>query len=132
MAPTNARILAFYLPSLFLLSSAEVIPLSVQRRRISVVMEVSTDRDHQYCNPTTDSNPGLAALEKVGSLGWRVLVTGGSGDPLIDRQVKLAKVMEEKGASVVGQFFYGHHHGARFESLAHVIKDFVYVTTMKG
>ncbi|KAI4330903.1 hypothetical protein MLD38_029145 [Melastoma candidum] len=95
-------------------------------------LPIGADRDHQYCNPTTDSNPGLPALEKVGSLGWRVLVTGGSGDPLIDRQVKLTKVMEEKGVSVVGQFFDGHHHGAQFESLAHVIKDFVYVTTMKG
>ncbi|KAI4330834.1 hypothetical protein MLD38_029079 [Melastoma candidum] len=94
-------------------------------------LPICADHDHQYCNPTTDSNPGLAALE-VGSLGWRALVTGGSGDPLIDRQVKLAKVMEEKGVSVVGQFFDGHQHGGRFESLAYVIKDFVYVTTMKG
>ncbi|KAI4324952.1 hypothetical protein MLD38_030393 [Melastoma candidum] len=101
-----------------------------------LALPIGADRDHEYCNPTTDSNPGLAAMEKVRSLGWRVLVAGSSGDPLIDRQVELVKVMEEKGVSVVSHFIDGHCHGAELSNregsmiLARVIKDFMSVTTM--
>lgn len=44
------------------------------------------------------------------SLGWRLLVTGCDGDPLIDRQVELVKLLKEKGLRVVSDFTEGGYH----------------------
>ncbi|KAF7813215.1 carboxylesterase 1-like [Senna tora] len=74
-----------------------------------LALPVGVDRDHEYCNPTGGKGDGR--LERVGRLGWRVLVTGCSGDPLVDRQVEVAKMMKERGVEVVGHFTEGDSHG---------------------
>ncbi|CAL5356767.1 unnamed protein product [Camellia sinensis] len=61
-------------------------------------LPIGADRDHEYCNPTVGS--GSAALEKMKLLGWKVMVTGCDGDPLIDRQMEFAKMLEKKGVEV--------------------------------
>lgn len=87
------------------------------------------DRDHEYCNPMVDG--GSQLIERMRLLGWRVLVTGCYGDPLIDRQMELARMMEGKSLKVVSQFSEGGRHGvdlfdpSRREALCVVLKKLV-------
>ncbi|KAK8498055.1 hypothetical protein V6N13_121442 [Hibiscus sabdariffa] len=82
-------------------------PMAVSDLMWELCLPVDADRDHPYCNPTA----GFGVLEKMKQLGWRVLVTGCDGDPMIDRQMELAKMMEKKGIKVVGRFGEGEYHG---------------------
>jgi len=92
-------------------------------------LPVGVDRDHEYCNPTAGKGPGrLGMIER---LGWWVLVTGCGGDPLVDRQVELVKLMQKKGVRVVGHFTPGDYHGIqdtdplKAKQLFWVIKTFI-------
>ncbi|KAJ4887754.1 putative carboxylesterase 120 [Raphanus sativus] len=73
-------------------------------------LPVGANRDHEYSNPTMGDGPDY--MEIIGQLGWKVMVCGGGGDPLIDRQRDVAKVMKEKGVDVVERFTDGDVHGA--------------------
>ncbi|KAL1203858.1 putative carboxylesterase [Cardamine amara subsp. amara] len=75
-------------------------------------LPVGVDRDHEYSNPTVGG--GSEKLEKIGRLRWKVMVTGGEKDPMIDRQREVAKLMKKKGVEVVEQFNDGDVHGAEF------------------
>ncbi|OMO97970.1 Alpha/beta hydrolase-3 [Corchorus olitorius] len=92
-------------------------------------LPIGADRDHEYCNPTATKESKL--WEKLVSVGWKVLVTGCDGDPLIDRQVAVVKLMEEKGVKVKSQFREGDHHGVDFtqpakaKALFLVLKEFI-------
>lgn len=66
-------------------------------------------RDHEYCNPAAGDRCGEIRKE-----GWKVLVTGCDGDPLIDRQMEFVKMLEEKRVEVVGKFGGGGCHGVEF------------------
>ncbi|XVE81031.1 hypothetical protein DITRI_Ditri15bG0030300 [Diplodiscus trichospermus] len=94
-----------------------------------LALPIGADSDHEYCNPAAGEGP--KHLEKLASVGWRVLVTGCDGDPLIDRQVGVVKLMEEKGVKVVSHFSAGDHHGvdimkpAKAKGLFLVLKDFI-------
>ncbi|OMO97971.1 Alpha/beta hydrolase-3 [Corchorus olitorius] len=87
------------------------------------------DRDHEYCNPT--AHGGSKELEKLKSLGWKVLINGCDGDPLVDRQMELMKLMEGKGVQVVGNFRDGGFHGeedfdpSKAHAMHMVLKDFI-------
>lgn len=70
------------------------------------------DRDHEYCNPMAAGGDSKC-FDQVKALGWRVLVTGSEGDPLVDRQIEMVKMLEEKGVQVVSQFIEGGYHGAQ-------------------
>ncbi|CAA7017009.1 unnamed protein product [Microthlaspi erraticum] len=70
-------------------------------------LPVGVDRDHEYSNPTVADGS-----EKLGRLRWKVLVSGGDGDPMIDRQRDVAKLMKKKGVEVVERFTDGDVHGA--------------------
>ncbi len=56
---------------------------------------------------------------------------GCDGDPLFDREVELAKLMEEKGVLVVSQFGEGVNHAVEFfepskaNALHVVVKNFI-------
>ncbi|WVZ15418.1 hypothetical protein V8G54_012984 [Vigna mungo] len=92
-------------------------------------LPVGVDRDHEYCNPTAGNGP--ARLELIERVGWWVLVTGCGGDPLVDRQVQLVKLMKKKGVKVVGHFSPGDYHGIqdsdplKAKELYRVIKTFI-------
>ncbi|KAJ7975622.1 carboxylesterase 1-like [Quillaja saponaria] len=73
-------------------------------------LPIGVDRDHEYCNLTVESE-SFELLDRIRLLGWRVLVTGCDGDPLIDRQMELVKLLEKKGVQVVGHFSEGGYHG---------------------
>ncbi|KAL4384874.1 hypothetical protein GQ457_15G001680 [Hibiscus cannabinus] len=106
-----------------------VLPPGVSDLMWELALPIGADRDHEYCNLTAGKGPKL--LEKLASVGWRVLVTGCDGDPLIDRQVGLVRLMEEKGVQVVSHFREGGYHGvdvmqpAKAEALFLVLKDFI-------
>ncbi|XVF09739.1 hypothetical protein REPUB_Repub07fG0121500 [Reevesia pubescens] len=106
-----------------------VLPRGVSDLQWELALPTGADRDHEYCNPT--AGKGSKLLEKLVSVGWRMLVTGCDGDPLIDRQVGLVKLMEEKGVKVVSHFRAGDHHAVDFmqpakaTTLFLVLKDFI-------
>ncbi|CAE6254373.1 unnamed protein product [Arabidopsis arenosa] len=73
-------------------------------------LPVGADRDHEYSNPTV--RDGSEDLEKIGRLRWKVMMIGGEDDPMIDRQIDVAKLMKKKGVEVVEQYTGGDAHGA--------------------
>lgn len=87
-------------------------------------LPVGADRDHEFCNPNGSG-------EIIREVGWKVLVTGCEGDPLIDRQVELVKMLEGKKVKVVGKFDEGGCHGVevfdplRAKALVEAIKHFM-------
>ncbi|XP_022718104.1 probable carboxylesterase 120 [Durio zibethinus] len=93
-------------------------------------LPIGVDRDHKYCNPMGGGG-SFTILEKIKRLGWRVLVTGCDGDQLIDRQIELMKMMEEKEIQVVGRFGVGGFHGfelvdsSKAKALHVVLKNFM-------
>ena len=110
------------------LVSDKILPQSVSDLMWELSLPI-VDRDHEYCNPTVGG--GSQILEKIKLLGWRVLVMGCDGDPLFDREVELAKLMEEKGVLVVSQFGEGVNHAVEFfepskaNALHVVVKNFI-------
>ncbi|CAN6859398.1 unnamed protein product, partial [Brassica oleracea] len=70
-------------------------------------LPVGENRDHAYSNPTMGDG-----LEILGALKWKVMVCGGGGDPMIDMQRNVAKLMKEKELNVVERFTDGDVHGA--------------------
>ncbi|KAG4991691.1 hypothetical protein JHK87_025148 [Glycine soja] len=92
-------------------------------------LPVGVDRDHEYCNPTAGNGP--KRLEMIKRRGWWVLVTGCDGDPLVDRQVQLVRLMQRKGVRVLGHFTPGDYHGVqdsdplKARELYGVIKTFI-------
>ncbi|KAL5811074.1 hypothetical protein ACOSQ4_027642 [Xanthoceras sorbifolium] len=92
-------------------------------------LPVGANRDHEYSNPTVEG--GSKVLDQIKWLGWKVMVTGCDGDPLIDRQIEAVKLMEQKGVQVVGHFVGGGFHGVEFvdcskaEAFLGLLKSFV-------
>ncbi|XP_007038525.2 PREDICTED: uncharacterized protein LOC18605456 [Theobroma cacao] len=106
-----------------------ILPPGVSDLMWELALPIGADRDHAYCNPAAGKTSKV--LDKLVSVGWMVLVTGCDGDPLIDRQVGLVKLMEEKGMKVVSEFRAGDHHGVDFmqpakaRALFLVLKEFI-------
>lgn len=86
-----------------------VLPLCVTDLMWKLALPSGADRDHEYCNPRAGKGPDQ--LDKVRENGWRVLVTGCDGDPLVERQMEMVALMEEKGVQTVGRFVKGGCHG---------------------
>ncbi|PKI31426.1 hypothetical protein CRG98_048181 [Punica granatum] len=104
-------------------------PLGVIDLIWELALSASANRDHEYCNPTV--NGGSKVLDKIRTLGWRYLVTGCRGDPLVDRQVEAARLLEKKGLTVESHFDDGGFHGVEFsdifrkKALFFLVKNFV-------
>ncbi|KAF8380667.1 hypothetical protein HHK36_028157 [Tetracentron sinense] len=71
-------------------------------------LPIGADRDHEYCNVMIG---GGSVIEHIGLLGWRCLVIGCDGDPLVDHQIELVRKLEEKAVAVVSVFGGGGFHG---------------------
>ncbi|KAM7494569.1 hypothetical protein LguiB_029178 [Lonicera macranthoides] len=91
------------------LANDKILPLRISDVMWELGLPVGVDRDHEYCNPVVGG--GSHALDQIRMLGWKVLVTGCDGDPLIDCQIELVKMLEKKGVEVVGKFSRGDYHG---------------------
>ncbi|KAL6127068.1 hypothetical protein ACLB2K_075112 [Fragaria x ananassa] len=89
-----------------------ILALSVCDLMWELSLPSGADRDHEYCNPMAAGGDSKC-FDQVKALGWRVLVTGSEGDPLVDRQIEMVKMLEEKGVQVVSQFIEGGYHGAQ-------------------
>ncbi|XP_061373956.1 carboxylesterase 1-like [Gastrolobium bilobum] len=116
-------------PSELRLENDLVLPPHVSDMMWELSLPVGVDRDHEYCNPR--AGDGARVLDRVRQLGWRVVVTGCDGDPLVDHQMALARLMEEKGVAVVSRFVEGGCHGAEVrdpikqKQLHDLVKDFI-------
>ncbi|XP_059284132.1 carboxylesterase 1 [Lycium ferocissimum] len=89
------------------------------------------DRDHEYSNPMVGIKSNTNLFDQVKLLGWKILVTGCDGDPLIDRQINLVRVLKELGVQIVGSFTHGAYHGSvvsdplKAKEFSIVVKEFV-------
>ncbi|KAK4431559.1 putative carboxylesterase [Sesamum alatum] len=114
-------------PSEIRLANNKAFPTSVADILWDLGLPIGVDRE--YSNPMTAV--GSRALEKVRDQGWRVLVTGCDGDPLVDRQMGVVKMLKEKGVNVIGEFSDGGFHGFEFgddskaKILYGVVKNFL-------
>ncbi|KAL1543463.1 putative carboxylesterase 9 [Salvia divinorum] len=105
------------------LAADDNFPLPVQDLLWELALPVGTDRDHGFSNP-------FVAKEKVKNIG-RCLVIGFGGDPLIDRQQDLVKMLAEEGVAVEARFDRAGFHGVdmvdskRATTILNFIKTFV-------
>ncbi|XP_010025249.2 carboxylesterase 1 [Eucalyptus grandis] len=98
-------------PSELRLANNHILPLAAIDLMWELSLPLGVDRDHEYCNSAVNGSSKLSeGVDKMRSLGWRLLVTGCDGDPLIDRQVELVKLLKEKGLRVVSDFMEGGYH----------------------
>ncbi|WVZ14079.1 hypothetical protein V8G54_011645 [Vigna mungo] len=91
------------------LDNNPLIPLCVTDSMWELALPIGADRDHEYCSVRAGN--GVEKFEKMKELGWRVLVSGNNGDPLVDRDKELVQLMEEKGVKVVKDFQEEGCHG---------------------
>lgn len=105
------------------LAGDENFPLPVQDLLWELALPVGSDRDHRFSNP-------LVEKEKVKRIG-RCLVIGFGGDPLIDRQQSLVKMLAEEGVAVEARFEDAWFHGVdtvdsrKATTILNFIKTFV-------
>ncbi|MCD7469044.1 hypothetical protein HAX54_007663 [Datura stramonium] len=113
------------------LARDKMLSLNVSDIMWELGLPIGSDRDHPYCNPTVEIQSNENLFDQVKLRGWKILVTGCDGDPLIDRQIEVSKMLKEKGVRVVDSFSEGGFHGCEFfddmklKELALVVKEFV-------
>lgn len=88
-----------------------ILPHGVSDLMWELALPTGAGRDHEYCNPTMNGGLGVL-LGKIRAAGWKCLVTGCCGDPLVDRQMVVSDLIERKGIPLERCFLEGGFHGA--------------------
>ncbi|XP_058105997.1 probable carboxylesterase 8 [Magnolia sinica] len=108
------------------LAQDRIAPLHANDLMWQLALPGGANRDHEFCNPIT---PG-SHHDRVGSLP-PCLVRVYGGDPLVDREHSLVRMLEGRGVDVVSRFREGGYHGVEFfdpqETLAFLtdVQDFI-------
>ncbi|XP_030550522.2 carboxylesterase 1-like [Rhodamnia argentea] len=105
-----------------------VLPVNGTDLMWELALPAGADRDHEYCNPMAGDR--LEEWGRMRTLGWQVVVAGGGGDPLIDRQRELTAELEAKGVQVVG-FFGGEGDSHAVEMMEPAKAEF-FLEKLKG
>lgn len=103
----------------------KICPLSATDLMWDLSLPKGADRDHEYSNPILSAESN----DKIGRLP-SCLVGGHEGDPLIDREKELLKMLQARGVHVVPHFGDGYHacelfDSSRAEALYEAVKEFV-------
>ncbi|KAL6008114.1 hypothetical protein ACLOJK_033620 [Asimina triloba] len=106
------------------------LPLLASDLMWELALPVGADRDHEYSNPESLEKK-LGGADGGGSSLSPCLLRASGKDPLVDRQLAVMKMVEEKGVKVVGKLDEEGFHGIQFfekeknDVLIMEVKDFV-------
>ncbi|KAK4280445.1 hypothetical protein QN277_012070 [Acacia crassicarpa] len=90
------------------LANNPTLPLSGGDLLWELSLPVGADRDHEYCNPTA-MRDWSAKFDEIERLRWEVVLTACDGDPTIDRQMEVVKMLRSRGVKVVDHVGEGFH-----------------------
>jgi acetyl esterase/lipase len=107
-----------------------ILPLPAGDLMWTLSLPEGADRDHVYCNPTVSD---AVFGEKIGRLP-RTFINGYGGDPLVDKQKEVVKILEAHGVHVDSDFCEDGYHAveifdrSKAQALVDNVKKFILST----